>query len=157
MTIIDSANMRCDSCGAVANHPILSMPVNWVVDRFVKPIQHYCDLCGFQLKGVNAFQAIPVALVNIPGTQLCTKCGNKLFSKDCLCYNDLVNHPQHYGGDTVYEVIKVIFAWGLDNNFCLGNAIKYIARADKKTNPIEDLRKARWYIDREIQRREKGG
>ena len=32
---------------------------------------------------------------------------------------ETVNHPQHYGGDTVYEAIKVIEAWGLD--FCLGN------------------------------------
>jgi hypothetical protein len=37
-------------------------------------------------------------------------------------------------------------------NFCLGNAIKYIWRAGLKNNAIEDLRKARWYIDREIAR-----
>ena len=41
-----------------------------------------------------------------------------------------VNHPQHYGGDTTYETIKVIEAWALD--FCLGNAVKYISRAGKK-------------------------
>jgi len=38
-------------------------------------------------------------------------------------------------------------------NFCLGNAIKYIWRADLKANPIEDLKKAAWYINREIERR----
>jgi hypothetical protein len=38
-------------------------------------------------------------------------------------------------------------------NFCLGNAIKYILRADLKGNPIEDLQKAQWYLDREIARR----
>ena len=37
-------------------------------------------------------------------------------------------------------------------NFCLGNAIKYIWRAGLKNNAIEDLEKARWYIDREIAR-----
>lgn len=37
--------------------------------------------------------------------------------------------------------------------FCLGNAIKYIWRADLKSDAIEDLRKARWYIDREIEKR----
>lgn len=63
-----------------------------------------------------------------------------------------VNHPQHYGGDTVYEAIKVIEAWGL--GFCLGNTVKYIARADRRGVPILDLKKARWYLDREIQRRE---
>ena len=62
-----------------------------------------------------------------------------------------VNHPEHYGGDTTYEAIKVIEAWGL--GFCLGNAVKYICRAGKKETPILDLEKARWYIDREITRR----
>lgn len=69
--------------------------------------------------------------------------------------SEAVNHPSHYGGDTVYEVIKVIEAWDL--GFCLGNAVKYISRAGKK-NPektLEDLRKARWYLDREITNLEK--
>ena len=63
---------------------------------------------------------------------------------------DAVNHPEHYGGDTVYEVIKVIEAWGL--GFHLGNAVKYIARAGKKdpARVLEDLRKAAWYLERKI-------
>ncbi len=62
-----------------------------------------------------------------------------------------INHPQHYGGDTPYEAIKVIEAWNL--GFCLGNTVKYISRAGKKDKAkiIEDLEKARWYLDREIQ------
>ena len=68
--------------------------------------------------------------------------------------NEAVDHPLHYGGkDNLYEHIKVADAWGL--NYRLGNATKYIARAGKKTaNPIEDLKKARWYLDSEIQRLE---
>jgi len=62
--------------------------------------------------------------------------------------SEAVDHPAHYGGDTVYEAIKVIEAWGL--TFHLGNALKYICRAGKKTERIEDLQKARWYIEREI-------
>ena len=63
-----------------------------------------------------------------------------------------VDHPAHYGGDSVYETIKVIDAWRLD--FCLGNAVKYISRAGKKgpEKRIEDLRKAIWYIQHEIER-----
>lgn len=65
-----------------------------------------------------------------------------------------VDHPTHYGGkDNPYEAIKVIEAWGL--NFALGSTLKYIARRNKKGTPIEDLKKARWYIDREIQNLEK--
>jgi hypothetical protein len=64
---------------------------------------------------------------------------------------ELVDHPAHYGGaNNPYEVIKVLEAWGLDKSFCLGNTIKYIARAGKKGDLLTDLRKARWYLDREI-------
>lgn len=62
-----------------------------------------------------------------------------------------INHPQHYGGDTTYEAIKVIEAWEL--GFNLGNTVKYISRAGKKdpSTRLQDLKKARWYLDREIQ------
>jgi hypothetical protein len=62
---------------------------------------------------------------------------------------ELVNHPQHYGGkDNPYEAIKVIEAWNL--GFCLGNTVKYISRAGKKDNTIQELEKALWYLKREI-------
>ena len=63
--------------------------------------------------------------------------------------SDAVNHPAHYGGESnPYEAIRVIEAWKL--GFCLGNCVKYIARADHKGNRLEDLRKAAWYLEREI-------
>ena len=62
---------------------------------------------------------------------------------------EAVNHPAHYGGaDNPYEAIKVIEAWRL--GFCLGNTVKYISRAGKKDAIVQDLKKARWYLDREI-------
>lgn len=71
---------------------------------------------------------------------------------------ELVNHPDHYGGrDNPYEAIKVIEAVGF--NFHLGNVYKYISRAGKKIDElnqsqqlslIKDLKKARWYLDRYI-------
>ena len=68
--------------------------------------------------------------------------------------NDVVNHPSHYT-DGKIEVIDFIEDKVL--NFHRGNAVKYIARAGKKdpTKEIEDLKKARWYLDREIDRMEK--
>ncbi len=72
--------------------------------------------------------------------------------------DEKVDHPQHYGGaDNPYEAIKVIEAWGLHASFCLGNTIKYLARAGKKNgeDTLVDLRKARWYLDWEIERRER--
>jgi hypothetical protein len=74
------------------------------------------------------------------------------YEKDSRRVSDTVNHPSHYGGDTVYEAIKVIEAWEL--GFNLGNAVKYVSRADRKGTAVEDLKKARWYLDREIARRE---
>ena len=63
--------------------------------------------------------------------------------------NDSVNHPKHYTQHpSRVECIQITEHM----NFCLGNAIKYIWRADMKGG-IEDLEKAQWYINREIQRR----
>lgn len=62
--------------------------------------------------------------------------------------NKAVEHPDYYGGrDNPYEALKVIQAWGL--SFLLGNVCKYIARAGKKdkTKELEDLKKARFYLD----------
>ena len=58
-----------------------------------------------------------------------------------------IDHPDHYGGDTVYEVIKVIEAWKL--NFNLGSLLKYVGRPTKGEY-LKDLKKGRWYLDREI-------
>ena len=66
-----------------------------------------------------------------------------------------VHHPSHYGGkDNPYETIKVIEAWGLDKNFDLGNAIKYISRAGKKdgNSTLQDLSKAQFYLNREVEK-----
>lgn len=87
---------------------------------------------------------------------------------------EAVNHPAHYGGeDNPYEAIKVIDAWDL--SFCLGNTVKYISRAGRKVfntdlfrtkdehdeavrqARLEDLRKARWYLDHEIELVERQG
>ena len=64
--------------------------------------------------------------------------------------HDPVNHPSHYTGHASgVECIQVTEHM----NFCLGNAVKYIWRAGLKSDsPVEDLRKARWYIEREIAR-----
>lgn len=63
---------------------------------------------------------------------------------------DVVNHPPHYTAHpSGIECIQIVEHMG----FNLGNAIKYVWRADLKHDAIEDLRKAAWYIEREIERR----
>ena len=67
--------------------------------------------------------------------------------------NDPVDNPAHYtqhpSGVSCIEIAEHM-------GFCIGNAIKYLWRADLKGDAIEDLRKAEWYIQREIQRRLNG-
>ena len=63
--------------------------------------------------------------------------------------------PRHYS-ELVPPPVDVIENWGL--GFCLGNVVKYIARAGRKTpDVLTDLKKAQWYLDREITTREKRG
>lgn len=67
-----------------------------------------------------------------------------------LTENDNVNHPAHYTAYQGIEVIQLTEQMG----FCRGNAVKYIARAGLKDpdKEVEDLRKAIWYLEREIAR-----
>ena len=63
---------------------------------------------------------------------------------------EAIDHPSHYGGaDNPYEAIKVIAAHDLD--FALGNAVKYILRAGKKGDAVEDLKKAIWYLNHKVE------
>ena len=65
---------------------------------------------------------------------------------------DMINHPPHYTQGKI-EPIDVIEDWKL--SFKLGQVVKYVARAPFKGSEIEDLKKARWYLDREIAQLEK--
>jgi len=77
---------------------------------------------------------------------------------DALCFQcttptepDLINTPPHYTHGGI-ESIEVIEAWKL--GFCLGNAVKYICRANHKGTKKADLEKAIWYLKREIGEKE---
>lgn len=66
--------------------------------------------------------------------------------------DDPVNHPKHYTSHpSGVECITITEHMG----FNVGNAIKYLWRADEKGNALEDLRKAAWYVQREIERRQR--
>lgn len=65
--------------------------------------------------------------------------------------NDMVNHPPHYTSHpSGIECIQITEHY----NFCIGSAIKYLWRAGLKGDAVEDLKKAVWYINREIANRE---
>ena len=77
--------------------------------------------------------------------------GDTMLLPDCLKFlkKEQVKHPSHYASGRKYEPKDVIRDWDL--NFNLGNAVKYISRAGRKNDIIEDLEKAKQYIDFEIE------
>lgn len=126
------------------------------------------DYVKFTLNSKNIFGTV----IESDGDYLKVSDGNEVYEVDCskikiekvsfLSTNkkEMVNHPDHYHPGT-YEAINVIEAWlGKEGcfNFCVANALKYIARLDKKESDflskenktIEDLRKAIWYLEHAI-------
>jgi len=80
------------------------------------------------------------------GFIVCREC-----CKDIKGEHDPVEHPIHYcSHPSGVESITIASEY----NFCLGNVIKYVWRAGLKNDELEDLKKARWYLDYEIKRRE---
>lgn len=81
----------------------------------------------------------------------------KEWTENCVKKQEAINHPSHYAEGRKYEPIEVIADWQLD--FALGNTVKYISRAGRKGSAtmsdkektIQDLEKAKWYLDWEIQ------
>ena len=84
----------------------------------------------------------PAYNVLVNGTKACACCG-------VVMDDDEVNHPSHYTSHpSGIECIQITEHM----NFCLGNAVKYIWRAGLKGSNVEDLEKARFYVNREIER-----
>ena len=78
----------------------------------------------------------------------------KLEALESLAQYEAVNSPPHYNQGNI-EVIDAIEDWGLDFN--AGKVIKYVSRHQHKAEPLEDLLKARWYLDRLIEGWENAG
>ena len=115
----------------------------------------YCDSCnnflkelgGCQKQGYRKFELGKDYTIN---ENNCYDCNYFELAED---RKEMINHPQHYNMGK-FEAIDVIEDWQL--NFNLGNTVKYISRAGHKDDIIQDLKKALWYLDREIKRLEKG-
>jgi len=129
--------MKCLDCDACKHGFFKSKPEEYVCTGVKKPfviedINHQCT--EYSDKN-DEYHKISAVLAN---------------------QKEWVNHPAHYGGENnPYETIKVIEAWEMDFN--LGTTLRYISRCGKKDlkgdvikSTIEDLRKASWYLNREI-------
>ena len=140
----------------------------------VRTLELYCDMCGkcdnCELKNlydeeVDVFTDNHGCVFDEMDDKMLDKCYNWLKeinpaacenAKDSCCDKesnvDMVNHPAHYtqGGIECIDCIKsaIVGKVGIEA-FCVGNAIKYLCRYEEK-NGVEDVKKARWYIDRLI-------
>lgn len=122
-----------------------------------------CSICGYTTRS-------KYTIMNEQGISkpLCRNCFYESLSKNKEdranrggLMSDVVNHPEHYISDSGIETIDVIEAFTKDINdpfaaYCTGNIIKYICRWPNK-NGVEDLKKARWYLDKLIEREDPVG
>lgn len=109
--------------------------------------QNICDLCPLD----SLCCGLPMGKGLVSASDENVNRAYDLISKD-EPERSAVDHPKHYNVGGI-EVIDAIEAWKL--GFNLGNVVKYVARADYKSKPLEDLKKAKWYLEREIERRSK--
>lgn len=110
--------------------------------------QNICDGCTLD----SLCSGLPLETNNfLSASDEDVNCAYDLISKD-EPERSAIDHPKHYNVGDI-EVIDAIEAWKL--GFNLGNVVKYVARADYKSKPLEDLKKAKWYLEREIERRSK--
>lgn len=128
-------------------------------DKFVpkeeQPTTEYngCDGCYYEWLGESDAPCCDCKYRFDPGTMA------RLKAKDCFKPKeekaddeiDMVNHPQHYSAHGI-EPIDYIESHNL--NFNLGNVIKYVSRAPFKGTELQDLKKAKWFLEREIKKHE---
>ena len=69
--------------------------------------------------------------------------------------DDVVNHPKHYTWMKGIEAVDILEQVALASGWNVANAVKYLLRCDKKGKPVQDLKKVVWYIQREIENRER--
>lgn len=103
-------------------------------------------------RGVKPCQHLPIHREKYMDLERCGACGAVDLTAYAGEHHDPVNHPRHYTQHpSGIECIQITEHMG----FNLGNAVKYIWRADLKHDAIEDLKKAAWYLEREIKKRAK--
>lgn len=139
---------------------VITLDYQMSEDKFVpkeeQPTTEYngCNDCYYEWLGESDAPCCECKHRFEPGTMA------RLKAKDCFKPKeekvddeiDMVNHPQHYSAHGI-EPIEYIESHDL--NFNLGNVIKYVSRAPFKGTELQDLKKAKWYLEREIKKHDK--
>lgn len=129
------------------------MRKRWRVNKSEVIRKHYA--AGLSVKEIVDKTGYKDSLIRVVIRNVKNKKPSKIITavKEMKQALDIVNKPPHY---TTGGVETLDFIEAKDLNYRLGNVVKYVARAGKKhTDPIEDLKKARFYLDREITIRER--
>lgn len=146
---------RCQRCGdSYLNFHECEAVIDLTKKTNVALLGFTCYFCAQQFLG-NENYVIRSTTCDPKAYPVCDGCHDKIGVEAVVKQikeHDPVNHPKHYtshpSGIECIDVVEHL-------NFCRGNAIKYIWRAGEKGKEIEDLEKAAWYIQREIERLEK--
>ena len=147
---VNALEWYCDHCGDTCDKCKLRNMYDKETDEFVAKYA-----CTFDTMDDEMLDKIYGWYKEL-NTTACENAENECYSKESTV--DMVNHPSHYtqGGIECIDCIKsaIVGKVGIEA-FCVGNAIKYLFRYEEK-NGIEDVKKARWYIDRLIKELENG-
>lgn len=127
------------------NNKTVTVDVSQMFDVATKILDQIDKIYPTQCSNDNALVSYAKAKDNCKSNRLATPEYKNVGQQDKQ--QEMVNHPSHYQGNK-FEVIDIIEDYNL--GFNLGNAIKYILRAGKKNDYVEDLKKAIWYLQREI-------
>ena len=139
-----SKELTCEGCGVTFTHKKEKAQGRW---------PKYCPECLPKYSKVPKKKEVAVTLANMAAKKkevavtLANMVANTLEEPKVKVVEDVINHPSHYTRGKI-EVIDFIEDQQLP--YHLGNVIKYIARAGHKGDKLEDLKKARWYLDRYI-------
>lgn len=142
-----SKELTCEGCGVTFTHKKEKAQGRW---------PKYCPECLPKYSKVPKKKKVDATLANMAAKRkevdvtLANMIANTLEEPEVKVVElkeDVINHPSHYTRGKI-EVIDFIEDQQLP--YHLGNVIKYIARAGYKGDKLEDLKKARWYLDRYI-------
>jgi hypothetical protein len=142
-------NHKCDEC----------------LYEYLSECEHPCNVCRWKVKerGLAFFGKLsyfePKEKEHSSNCTISCKEGNKDFANEDYGFKeiskdevDMVNHPQHY---SAHGIEPIDYIESHDLNFNLGNVIKYVSRAPYKGTELQDLKKAKWYLEREINKHDK--
>ena len=118
-------------------------------DHSIDCSELFCEECPFENMEGSCQELTSNENIERANKYLMERANKYLMETNETIPTDNVNNPSHYNVGTI-EVITVIEDWKL--NFNLGNAIKYIGRCEHKNNKQEDIKKAIWYLERELKK-----